>query len=553
MATKKATTTKNTSTKNTKTTTTTTSSRPYSSPNYTTTTTTTTTTPKASTSSTSKNTTPTTTANKTTNTTATKTSNTSTPTVSKSTTTGSTTLPYTTPNASAYEQPKNTAPVANNPVSTVANNVAPYIQTAIAATGTPAATTTPTIANSTPSTSSSASDLLDAIVKSNTIAGTANTEPISNLMGNTPAAAINAERPYSNPNYEYTTEENPSSALDTLEDILSFGVASEKNVNPIGTGKSDTLTMGTALTGDGGGGHHSFGDEGITDEALNKGDLGAYADLLDTLSSEGIPGYEVPYSSPNVDTSGILGGGDVSSKGNDVNVSVGGGSGRVGGGGSSSLPIGNSQADVDALYELLNQRLGEYDNNYESLLASLMDQYNLNYANLDDAYRAALEMLGRNYNSTEALLSGQLANSRNDLEEQRRRALQEAYISRMMNEKNLENILAGYGLSGGATESVLANMRNNYANNRNSVEQNISSLLNELLLNYANNISNARAKYNEGVMNAEQNRLSGRQSLANNLLAAQNEAASLRTQQRAAAEEDLFDALAKLTLNGYSY
>ena len=513
-------------------------SRPYSSPNTTTkavkntTTTTTTTAPKSSTTTTGAR--PYSSPNA-------STANQGTTAVNKGS--NYTSLPYTTPNASAYN-PAYTAPSApvSNPISELAsslsnaaNNAAPYASVVGLASG--SVNPAPDTSNITPSSNTSDGSLWDAVVKSQGIAGSAATQPTSNILGNTTASHLDVTRPYSNPNYDYdekygsesnSISEGEKEMLDAIQTIL-HGPESEKAAPevPYGLGKANLSTDA------------------------------ATRDLLDALSGEKADGDIRPYSTPNSDYY-TTGGNGYPGSGADASASASASGGGNGGGGTRASGIGyefgdNGYADVSALYDLLNQRLGEYDNNYESLLASLMDQYNLNYANLDDAYRAALEMLGRNYNNTEALLSGQLANSRNDLEEQRRRALQEAYISRMMQEKNLENVLAGYGLSGGATESVLANMLTNYANNRNNVETKMSSLLNDLLLNYATNISNARQRYNEGIMAAEQNRLSGRQSLANNLLSAQNNAANYRAQQRAGAEEDLFNALAKLTLNGYTY
>jgi len=120
--------------------------------------------------------------------------------------------------------------------------------------------------------------------------------------------------------------------------------------------------------------------------------------------------------------------------------------------------------------------------------------------------------------------------------------LQEAYISRMMQEKNLADQLDAYGLTGGASESVMANMRNNYANNRNEVEQNTQNNLRELLLKYLENMTNARQGYNESLLKAQNNRLSDL-----------NDAANYRSQARAGAYEDLYNTLANLTMKGINY
>ena len=227
----------------------------------------------------------------------------------------------------------------------------------------------------------------------------------------------------------------------------------------------------------------------------------------------------------------------------DVNAEGGnseggsGGSSRSSGGSSGGTRAsgtgiaGNGYMDISALYDLLNQRLAEYDANYNSLLG-----------NLNDTYANALNALGLNYADTEALLNGQLNNSRNELEEQRRRQLQEAYISRMMNEKSLADMLDAYGLTGGASESVMADMRNNYANNRNAVEERVQNSLRDLLMNYLNNVTTARQRYNDSLYNVENSRTS-----------ALNDAANYRSQARAGAYEDLYNTLANLTMKGINY
>ena len=220
-----------------------------------------------------------------------------------------------------------------------------------------------------------------------------------------------------------------------------------------------------------------------------------------------------------------------------------GGSGRTGGVGGTGAY--DSAYDLDALYDLLNRQLAEYNNQYDSLMANLLSAYDMNNASLDDYYNQILAVLGNNYADTEGLLRGELGNSQQALEDDRRRALQEAYIARMMQEKQLADQLDAYGLSGGASESVMANLRNNYLNNRANVEEKVQTSLKDLLQNYLSNLSNARQNYNQSLMNAEQNRLSARQGYANNLAEAQANAANYLANARSGAYENLFNALAK--------
>lgn len=416
-----------------------------------------------------------------------------------------TSLPYSTPNANLYNT-ANTAPATPTPaqsfasgLSDLANNAAPYAAVLGLASG--STNPTPDTSNITPSSNTSDGSLWDAVVRSQGIAGSAATQPTSNILGNTTASHLDVTRPYSNPNYNYDEEEK-------------YG--SESN-NILGSHH-------------GGGGGRSFTPPEITDTPLGKGNTRAVMNLLDTLSSEGIPGYEVPYSTPNADAAYI---GDViGDVTGDTNINYGGGSGTRASGTSSGL--GGYDAggiDISALYDLLDQRLADYDGNYTSLLDLLAN----NYGDL-------LNALGLNYSDTEALLNGQFTNSKNELEAARRRALQEAYISRMMQEKSLADQLDAYGLTGGAAESVMANMRNNYANNRYAVEENLQNNLRQLLQQYLENLAGARDRYNNSLMNAQTNRFN-----------ALVDAAQTRSNQRDNAIGDLYNTLANLTMKGINY
>ena len=232
-----------------------------------------------------------------------------------------------------------------------------------------------------------------------------------------------------------------------------------------------------------------------------------------------------------------------------IGGSSGGNGGGSRGGSGSSGGIGGGY-DLNSLYDLINQQLAEYDNGYNTLMQNLLNAYNANYGSLNDSYLAALNALGLNYNDTASLLADRLANSQSALEEQRRRAMQEAYISRMMDQKNIEDYLGASGFSGGATESILSSLMNNYRSNRNKIEENTQNSLRDLLQNYHDNLSTARQNYNSGLLNAENNRLSAAQNLANNLYESQANAASRYSDQRANVYNGLYDTLAKLALKG---
>lgn len=101
----------------------------------------------------------------------------------------------------------------------------------------------------------------------------------------------------------------------------------------------------------------------------------------------------------------------------------------------------------------------------------------------DAAYRAAAMQQKKNYSYAQ----GQLNDATN-------KALQEAYINKMLTLKNMPQQLTAQGLNGGASETTLGSMNNNYANARNSLENERQAQLSSLLNAYQNNMAQLEAE-----------------------------------------------------------
>lgn len=69
------------------------------------------------------------------------------------------------------------------------------------------------------------------------------------------------------------------------------------------------------------------------------------------------------------------------------------------------------------------------------------------------------------------------------------KALQEAYVARMLQDKNLQQSLSAQGLNGGASETTTAGMYNNYNNARNNLETERQRQLANLSNTYQNNMA----------------------------------------------------------------
>jgi len=383
------------------------------------------------------------------------------------------------------------------------------------------------------------------------------TERYLSMLRSVTGASGSASRPYSNPNYSFNTTANNRTGYshannNSLEDIVSESVYNSLVGEP---GSSAPFTEVPQYNLN----NANLAVNGPTAVVANQqANQQANPTLSDLIAAQFARDYGTPVTNNPVNAmisgteldpyAAIRGSSstDFSNKSGDINFNtdIRGGGGN-GGGGVGGVPGYESAYDLDALYDLLNAQLAEYNNQYGSLMDSLLAAYGANNENLDSYYQSVLNALANNYSDTENLLRGQYGNSQQALEDDRRRALQEAYISRMMAQKQLADQLDAYGLTGGASESVMANLLNNYLNSRASVEERVQTSLKDLLQNYLSNLSNARQNYNQSLMNAEQNRLNARQSYANNLAEAQASAANYLANARSGAYENLFNALAK--------
>lgn len=109
-----------------------------------------------------------------------------------------------------------------------------------------------------------------------------------------------------------------------------------------------------------------------------------------------------------------------------------------------------------------------------------------------DAQRAAMEA---EYNNARNQLGDAYNRSRNNLSQNANDAYRQAYISYMQNRRGLNQQLANAGINGGAMESTIANLYNNYGNDRAGIEREYAGALGDLEADYNNNLANISANY----------------------------------------------------------
>lgn len=180
---------------------------------------------------------------------------------------------------------------------------------------------------------------------------------------------------------------------------------------------------------------------------------------------------------------------------------------------SNTVNTSNTSAQNDYGYvtgdsdyqSLLNALYAQQQANAQALNAqqqqNALDTYNRNMAAMNEAYNTRLGLLGGNYDTTMGLLDSNYAQAQAQQRQSAEDALRQAYIDRMMGEKNLTQQLVANGISGGASESARAGLINSYGNSRNAIQRGLMDNLAGLEGNYLTNAHNARQAYNDALAN----------------------------------------------------
>lgn len=171
---------------------------------------------------------------------------------------------------------------------------------------------------------------------------------------------------------------------------------------------------------------------------------------------------------------------------------------KTGGGGSSKGSASSGSSNAMSYLEALR---AQQQANAEAAYANARNA-------LNDAYNSASEAYGNIYNSGAAQLGRSYDNSRGKINSEATDAFREAYVNRMLSEKNLGQRLAAMGMSGGASESTLAGLINNYGNARNGIQKTLDTNLGDLEMNYQGNLANLYNAYQQNMANIASQRAS---------------------------------------------
>lgn len=233
---------------------------------------------------------------------------------------------------------------------------------------------------------------------------------------------------------------------------------------------------------------------------------------------------------------------------------TGGGStgGKSGGSYSSSSSASNDAANAyNALLAAYQQN--DYSDYYNQMRAAAQAAYDRGMSALNSAYDTQMGSLRSNLNDTKNQLASQYNYSRGNINTDAEDSLRQAYINRMQSQRNLGQQMAAQGLSGGATETTLANMLNNYGNARNDINTTANRSLADLEQNYNSNLSQAIQAYNSAVANANlqkaQQAIALENALSNNQISALSDYQSLMQREN----QNYLDLLKTAIANGANF
>ena len=210
--------------------------------------------------------------------------------------------------------------------------------------------------------------------------------------------------------------------------------------------------------------------------------------------------------------------------GNGTNpVNPGNGNGGNGGGNVLDLGLAPSQsadymAQLSAMLQAQQaQQQAQLQANQAAHQALVEQAYQNNMNALLSAYGNQYGNLSNIYNNTLGQLESNYMYGADKIAQDRENALREAYVNRMMSQKNLPQQLNAAGLNGGAAESAVAQLLNNYGNARNSIETQSMNDLANLLNQYQNNANSAGQQYAQALNDLEANNYNYQAKLNNDL------------------------------------
>ena len=145
------------------------------------------------------------------------------------------------------------------------------------------------------------------------------------------------------------------------------------------------------------------------------------------------------------------------------------------------------------------------------------DAYNKNMGYLASAYDARAAARQKAYQDAVAQLEAQHASGAGTVNRNADDSQQQAYINYMMQKRDTPQALTAQGLTGGMAESTIADMANNYGNNRNAIDKQRSVSLGALADTLAASKAGALQSYQKALSEDEARKMAYQIELETNL------------------------------------
>lgn len=232
-------------------------------------------------------------------------------------------------------------------------------------------------------------------------------------------------------------------------------------------------------------------------------------------------------------------------KPNSSSGSSGSSSGGSSGGGGASAPAYDPyaayQAQLQAIYEEQRRAAEEAERRKREAAQAAYDK---NMAAMNNAYNSQLNSLKSNQESTLGVLQSNYDQGVAGVNKQADAANQQAYINYMMSKRDLPQQLTAQGISGGAAESTMAGLFNNYGNSRNTIDSGRNDSLADLLAGYNSDKATAQQNYNSALSNLEAQKAAQQMQLEQNLANMIADAETTNYEQQFALSQDYINQMA---------
>ncbi len=134
-------------------------------------------------------------------------------------------------------------------------------------------------------------------------------------------------------------------------------------------------------------------------------------------------------------------------------------------------------------------------------MAKAQAAYDRNMSRIASAYGSAANSLRGNLDSSISRLNAARDKSMNDVNSDAEDSLRQAYINNMMTRRNINQRLSAMGYNGGATETTMSSLENQYGKSRSGINETLNKNIANLDMTYGDNLAQAQQAYNSAMAN----------------------------------------------------